>query len=219
MSQGLLRQLGELPGVVGSLLAGRDGYVHEHAFPAIFERRALEGLASSLARESRLGVWMTQVDAALDLRFPDGRVLVRPAGDALLLVLCTSQVDAQLLQLAMTQAIRRVQRTPAPEDQASAEPWPTSSPSPLPVAEAPATSSPVQAMAELLEASLGDRAGPAVACLRAGQGSPRALLQAVEDLAPLVREAIGSDRAVQVQYLLRAIVDQDVLPGGRLAER
>ena len=209
VSEALLRQLGELPGVVGSLLAGLDGAVREQAFPAIFERQALEGLAATLARESRLPGWLAGEDAALDLRYVDGRVLVRSAGDALLLVLCTAQVDPQLLQLAMTQAVRRLRRSPG-GGQAAAE---AAGPSPSPVPRVPGPG-PVEAMVELLEASLGGRAGPAVARLLAARGSAEEVRRAVEELGPLVREAIGPERAAQVQYLLGAIAaDPGPLPG------
>jgi predicted regulator of Ras-like GTPase activity (Roadblock/LC7/MglB family) len=217
----VLRQLGELPGVVGSLVATFDGVLHEVNFPSVFEREALEGLAGTLARDQHLPEWVSGEDAGLELRFPDGRVLVRPTERAFVVVLCTAEVNVQLMNLALTQVVRRIERElplQGAGDRASRlgpsfTPIPTPTPTPIPspspsVGGAPSGGA-IEAMVELLQAALGDRAGPSLTRLHEARGDRDSLRAAVVDIAPLVREAIGPERASQVQHLLTALVDHD----------
>src|SRR5690242_18504383 len=133
-----LQQLATIPGVVGSLVFGAGGEITAAEFPPVFDREALDRLTHQLAADGYLQEWLAGDEGALDLRYAEGAVHVRSVNAARLLVLCTSQANAQLVAMSLTQVARKLRAVPAPTP--AREP-------PPPVPGAPAVTAPPPAAA------------------------------------------------------------------------
>ena len=107
--QHLLEQINTLPGVVGSLIRSETGEVLAHAFPPLFEVTVLQEAASCLATISS-GLKGCQGPELLDFRFADGRILVRHLTAAQLLLLCTKEVNLQVLNVSLNVASKKLEQ-------------------------------------------------------------------------------------------------------------
>jgi len=108
--QTVLSQLNSLPGVVGSMVCSVDGRVHAQSFPAIFDRRAVQEAARSLADAAQAVDFARATDDLIDLRFREVRLLARPCSGSLLAVLCSGTTNLQLLVLATAAAVAKLER-------------------------------------------------------------------------------------------------------------
>lgn len=115
----ILQQISRIPGIAGTLAYNNNAEILASEFPAIYEPATLQSIASLLAEDVIILQDMVKESGSLDLKFAGGRLIVKPCCGASILVLCTSTVNSQLLNLALTQAQRRIEKTavaaPAPQ--------------------------------------------------------------------------------------------------------
>ena len=84
----ILQQINKISGIIGSFVCEEDGRVLAHALPPTYDRNILQE-AGAIVADSVIGV-----NSALgglgtfDLRFSDGRILVKPVQKCYLLLLC-----------------------------------------------------------------------------------------------------------------------------------
>jgi len=109
----VLRQLASIPGVVGALASGPKGELLAAEFPPLFDDVGLNQAAALLADETAGFRRIAGPDGLLQLRYANGRALLKPFASGTLLVLGTAGVDAQLLGLSLEQASRRLEKAPA----------------------------------------------------------------------------------------------------------
>lgn len=107
--QHLLEQINSLPGVVGSFVRSETGEVLAHAFPPFFEVSVLREAADCLSAISS-GLNGCQGPELLDFRFAEGRILVRPLADVQLMLLCTKEVNLQVLNMSLNVAIKKLEK-------------------------------------------------------------------------------------------------------------
>jgi predicted regulator of Ras-like GTPase activity (Roadblock/LC7/MglB family) len=190
--QAALGQLADIPGVVGSMVFDRSGAVAVAAFPGVFDLAGLRQLATKLASDGYFQEWMTGEQAALELRYTDGTVLIRALGEAWLLVLCTLQSNAQLVAMSLTQVVRRLRiQTPPPVARAPAHPPPTT----------------VDRLRSVVTAELGEHSAQALEILAAAGAKPKDLLRAVAEIEKLVRLFISKKKAEEIGSKMREILD------------
>ena len=190
--QAALRQLADIPGVVGSMVFDRSGAVALTAFPGVFDPAGLTQLATKLAGDGYFQEWMTGEQGALELRYADGQVVIRALGEAWLLVLCTLQSNAQLVAMSLTQVVRRLRiQTPPPV----VHPPPAAPPSP------------VDRLRSVVTAELGDHAAQALEILAAAGTRPKELLRATGEIEKLVRLFISKKKAEEIGAHLREILE------------
>jgi predicted regulator of Ras-like GTPase activity (Roadblock/LC7/MglB family) len=137
-AQAVLSQLNDLPGVVGSMVCDREGLVLARAFPPVFEPAAIDEAARTLVDGALAFSLGSEKDDQLDLRFKEVRLLARPFSERWLAVLSSRSTNQQLVVLAMTAAIARLERlaeTPEPAAPAPVQVPPL--PRPVPVAAEP----------------------------------------------------------------------------------
>lgn len=204
----VLQQLGQIPGVVGTVIYDREGRVEASRFPALFDRATLDHVATALAQDAYLEEWLQGPTACLDLRFGEGRVVLRGLPGAWLLVLCTAQVNAQLLNLSLTQGLRRLQRSGV---RASAPPPAPPSPvAPPPVAPPPAPD-PVGTMraqlVSIAEAELGQFAPQALELFERA-GSLGELASAAAEVEQMTRLFVSRKKADELAQQLRAAFEK-----------
>lgn len=115
----LLEQITAIPGVVGCLLYAAGGQVLASEFPRLFDPGLLQGLAGRFADDTVVMGDLAGTGAFLDLRYAEGRLILRPAGAATFLVLCTHPLNLQLLNLSLVQASRRLEKELVPAQPAA----------------------------------------------------------------------------------------------------
>lgn len=189
----VLQQLSAIPGVVGSMVFDATG-LRGAAFPALFDRQALEGLARELAQDTFFQEWTQGEGALYELRFAEGRVSVRPVDAGWLLVLCTAQANPQLVAMSLTQVMRRVKAGGAP---ATSPPRPPAPVPPVPLLER---------LQAVVRAELKANSDQALEMLTKAGNDPRALSGAVADVEQLVRLFISRKQADDVGRKLRDVL-------------
>lgn len=126
--QKVLEQLNSVPEVIGSLVCTAGGDPLVYLFPAIFDQSCVRNACQAIGG-SRL--WQGQLLSStglLDLRYSEGRIICRTLNDSILFVLCTKNVNLQLLNISLNVAKKRL-------EELMPEPRP-SSPSPVQIHEA-----------------------------------------------------------------------------------
>ena len=114
----VLQQINTLPGVVGSLVTFADGRVAASVFPPIFDESIIEeatGSLSAIRERLQLG---DSLDL-LDLRYANGRILVKPLVGGLLLLLCTKEVNLQVLAISLNVAMKKLEKLVLGRDSAA----------------------------------------------------------------------------------------------------
>jgi predicted regulator of Ras-like GTPase activity (Roadblock/LC7/MglB family) len=195
MQQAALEQLGAAPGVVGSMVFDASGGVVASAFPPVFDPAGLRQLATHLASDGYFGEWLAGDKGTLDLAYADGQVVVRSLAGSWLLVLCTPQVNAQLLAMSLTQVVRRI-RVPGASGQTGEVPLPK-----------PAAPTPLDRLRKIASTELGGHADKALEILGAAGASPKDLLKAIGEIEKLVRLFIDKKKAEDVGRRMRAVVE------------
>lgn len=190
MQQAAMKQLAAVPGVVGGMVFDPAGVVVGSAFPEVFDPAGLRQLAGQLAADGYFQDWLAGEHASLDLRFGDGRVLVRSLGGQWLLVLCTPQANPQLLSMSLTQVSRRLLAT----GEAATPPG---------VKQAPSTLDRLRALAT---AELGAHAGQALELLAAAGPGSKGQLAAIADIEKMTRLFISKKKAEEIGRRMRDLL-------------
>ncbi len=183
--QAALLQLGGVPGVVGSMVFEPSGSILASAFPPVFDTAALKDVATQLSADGYFQEWVGGEQSALDLRYADGRVVVRPVAGSWLLVLCTAEANAQLLSMSLTQVVRRLGASPA-----SAKP-----PDPL------------DRLRAVVAAELGDHAAQALEILAVAGTTRKQLVRAAEEVEKMTRLFISKKKAEEIAKKMREVLD------------
>lgn len=103
----ILQQIKSVDGVVGSALFSQKGEVLAHVFPALIDIGSLQK-AASLTLECTYGLQMSQTLDLLDLRYADGRVLVKSFSGAMLFLLCANSINLQVLSITLNLAVKKL---------------------------------------------------------------------------------------------------------------
>ncbi len=104
----ILQHINGVDGVIGSALFSRKGDVLVHSFPALFDAASLKN-AASLTLECSHGLKISQSLDLLDLRYSDGRILVKAFPEALLFLLCANSINLQVLSITLNLAVKKLQ--------------------------------------------------------------------------------------------------------------
>jgi len=195
MQQAALEQLNAAPGVVGSMVFDAAGEVVASAFPPVFDARGLEQLAGQLSSDSFFAEWLGGDKGALELAYGDGQVVIRSLLDSWLLVLCTPQVNPQLLSMSLTQVVRRL-RIPGSSGRTGERALP-----------APPAETTLDRLRKIASTELGGHAEKALEILSAAGAGPGELLRATAEIEKLVRLFIDKKRAEEVGRRMRAVIE------------
>jgi predicted regulator of Ras-like GTPase activity (Roadblock/LC7/MglB family) len=199
MQQAALDQLAATPGVVGSMVFDLAGIPVATAFPPVFDASGLASLAGRLAADGYFNEWMSGDRGAMDLQFGDGHVMVRSLSGHWLLVLCTAQVNTQLLSMSLTQVVRRLRASGA---------WGSHAEHPLKAAAPAPPPSVVDRLRALVGAELGSHAAQALEILAATGAKPTELLRATGEVEKLTRLFIDKKKAEEIGRRMRAIIEE-----------
>lgn len=201
----ILHQLSSLPGIAGALIYARSGEILASEFPGIYEASTLRQVVTLLSEDVIILQDMVGESGVMDLKFAGGRVIVKPCEGGSILVLCTALINSQLLNMALTQATRRLEKT---IQEPPAAP-PAAPPPPAPQATKAPKASPAVAPASLepVKQAFMVRVGPIGAMLFAqiyGDWAATVPSAGLEGLvAQLAREI--EDRTDQQQFRKEAL--------------
>jgi predicted regulator of Ras-like GTPase activity (Roadblock/LC7/MglB family) len=121
----ILQHINSVDGVIGSALFSHKGDVLVHAFPALIDAASLKK-AALLTLECSHGLQISQTLELLDLRYSDGRILVKAFPGAMLFLLCTNGINLQVLSITLNLAVKKLEakllsEAPAASGQSSVE--------------------------------------------------------------------------------------------------
>lgn len=103
----ILQQINSVDGVIGSALFNQKGDILFHVFPPLIDSPSIKQ-AASLTLECTHGLQISQTLDLFDLRFADGRILVKTFSDVMLFLLCTNRINLQLLSITLNLAIKKL---------------------------------------------------------------------------------------------------------------
>ena len=106
--QDILRYINSVEGVIGSAVFNETGAVVDHAFPPLIDAKALKG-AADLVLECAHGLQIAQSLDILDLRYAEGRIIVKAFPGALLCLLCAKNVNLQILTITLNLAVKKLE--------------------------------------------------------------------------------------------------------------
>jgi predicted regulator of Ras-like GTPase activity (Roadblock/LC7/MglB family) len=104
----ILQHINSVDGVIGSALFSHKGNVLVHAFPPLIDAASLKQ-AASLTLECSHGLQISQTLDLLDLRYSDGRILVKAFPEAMLFLLCANSINLQILSITLNLAVKRLE--------------------------------------------------------------------------------------------------------------
>jgi predicted regulator of Ras-like GTPase activity (Roadblock/LC7/MglB family) len=104
----ILQHINSVDGVIGSALFSNRGEVLAHAVPALVDTASLSK-AASLILECTYALQISETMELLDLRYSDGRVLVKSFPGALLFLLCANNINLQVLSISLNLAVKKLE--------------------------------------------------------------------------------------------------------------
>ncbi|MDR3578355.1 MAG: roadblock/LC7 domain-containing protein [Oryzomonas sp.] len=111
----ILRHINSVEGVIGSAVFSDKGEVYAHAFPSLIDAAALKK-AAALTLECTYGLQIEQTLDLLDLRYAEGRIIVKSFPGAMLCLLCTKNINLQVLSITLNLAVKKLESLlPKPE--------------------------------------------------------------------------------------------------------
>lgn len=106
--QDILRYINSVEGVIGSAVFNEHGAVVDHAFPPLIDANSLK-TAAGLVLECAHGLQIAQTLDILDLRYAEGRIIIKTFPGALLCLLCAKNANLQVLIITLNLAVKKLE--------------------------------------------------------------------------------------------------------------
>ena len=106
--QDILRYINSVEGVIGSAVFNENGAVVDHTFPPLIDADSLKAV-SELLLECARGLRIAKSFEILDLRYVEGRIIVKNFPGALLCLLCTKNINLQVLAITLNLAVKKLE--------------------------------------------------------------------------------------------------------------
>ena len=106
--QDILHHINSVDGVIGSAVFSDKGEVLIQAFPALIDASALKKVAN-LTLECIHGLQIAQTLDILDLRYAEGRIIIKAFPGALLCLLCSKSINMQVLSITLNLATKKLE--------------------------------------------------------------------------------------------------------------
>ncbi|ACD94070.1 hypothetical protein [Trichlorobacter lovleyi] len=120
--QTILQQITAIDGVIGTSLYNEQGKILAAACPLILDEKHLSTAAGTVL-DCLHALQIPQNLVAMDLRFSEGRLMVRPLTGAYISVLCSKNVNMSMVTITLNLALRKLeQMLPKPGATPAAEP-------------------------------------------------------------------------------------------------
>lgn len=106
--QDILRYINSVEGVIGSAVFDEHGAVVDHAFPPIIDANSLKD-AAGMVLECVHGLQISQTLDILDLRYAEGRIIIKAFPGALLYLLCAKNLNLHVLTITLNLAVKKLE--------------------------------------------------------------------------------------------------------------
>lgn len=106
--QEILHNINSVEGVMGCAVFSQRGDVLAHAFPALIDAVSLKK-AAALTLECAHGLQISECLEILDMRYADGRVVVKKFPGAMLFLLCAKNINLQVLAITLNLASKKLE--------------------------------------------------------------------------------------------------------------
>ena len=128
--QDVLHNINSVGGVMGCAVFSQRGDVLAHAFPALIDADSLKK-AAALTLECAHGLQISECLDILDMRYADGRVVVKKFPGAMLFLLCAKNINLQVLAITLNLASKKLEaKLPAAVDGTSPDAAPSATGAP-----------------------------------------------------------------------------------------
>jgi predicted regulator of Ras-like GTPase activity (Roadblock/LC7/MglB family) len=107
--QTILQQITAIDGVIGSTIYNNQGKVLAAACPLILDEKQL-GTAAGTILDCLHALQISQTLSSMELRFAEGRLIVRPLADAYISVLCSKNVNTSMVNITLNLALRKLEQ-------------------------------------------------------------------------------------------------------------
>lgn len=107
--QTILQQITAIDGVIGTSLYNEQGKILAAACPLILDEKQL-GTAAGTVLDCLHALQIPQTLVAMDLRFSEGRLMVRPLTGAYISVLCSKNVNMSMVNITLNLALRKLEQ-------------------------------------------------------------------------------------------------------------
>ena len=107
--QTILQQITAIDGVIGTSLYNEQGKILAAACPLILDDKQL-GTAAGTILDCLHALQIPQTLVAMDLRFAEGRLMVRPLTGAYISVLCSKNVNMSMVNITLNLALRKLEQ-------------------------------------------------------------------------------------------------------------
>jgi predicted regulator of Ras-like GTPase activity (Roadblock/LC7/MglB family) len=105
--QDILRYINSVEGVIGSAVFNENGAVIYHAFPPLIDANLLKAVGG-LVLECAHGLQIARSLDILDLRYAEGRIIIKAFPGALLCLLCAKNINLQVLTITLNLAVKKL---------------------------------------------------------------------------------------------------------------
>lgn len=106
--QAILKQISSVDGVIGSNLFNERGKVLAHACPPLLDVTYLEQAASAIL-DTIDGLQIAQSVQSMELRYAEGRILIRKLKGAYLCVPCSKNVNLSMVNITLNLAMKKLE--------------------------------------------------------------------------------------------------------------
>ncbi len=106
--QDILRHINSVEGVIGCAVFNETGTVLAHAFPPLIDADALKS-AAELTLECVHGLQIAQTLEVIDLRYAEGRIIIKSFSGAMLCLLCAKSINLQVLIITLNLAVKKLE--------------------------------------------------------------------------------------------------------------
>jgi len=107
--QTVLQQITAIDGVIGCSLYNDQGRILAAACPLILDDKQL-GTAAGTILDCLHALQISQTMVGMDLRFSEGRLMVRPLTGAYISVLCSKNVNLSMVTITLNLALRKIEQ-------------------------------------------------------------------------------------------------------------
>lgn len=107
--QTILQQITAIDGVIGSSVYNDQGKILAAACPLILDNKQLETAAGTIL-DCLHALQISQTVSSMELRFSEGRLIVRPLGGAFISVLCSKNVNTSMVNITLNLALRKLEQ-------------------------------------------------------------------------------------------------------------
>lgn len=107
--QEVLHHIQSIKGVIGSLIFNEKGEVLSHSFPSLIDTETVQEVAS-LMLDCMHGLQVSETLELMDLRYNEGRIIIKPCSGIMLCLLCTRNINLQMLNITLNMAAKRLER-------------------------------------------------------------------------------------------------------------